>query len=89
MRKRYIQSLVASGKVVCVTLMIMTNVAGVLEPKRNPDEEDEATKEKERGNLRGRTAREELPHASQRKRVKNKGISHVKCYEDAAKQEQF
>lgn len=37
----------ASGKVACITLMIMANVARVLEPKRNPNEEDEATKEKE------------------------------------------
>lgn len=74
----------ASGKAACITLMIMANVAGVLEPKRNPNEEDEATKEKEGGNLRGRrTARKVLYHANQRKRVlKNKGISHVKCYEE-------
>lgn len=38
---------VASGKAACITLMIMVNVAGVLEPKRNPNEEDETTKEKE------------------------------------------
>lgn len=60
----------AGGKAACITLMIMPDVARVLELKGNPNEEDEATKEKEQDNLRGRRrTRKVLHHANQRKRV--------------------
>lgn len=52
-RKRYIKVPASGGKAACLMLMIMANVAAVLESRRNYIEEDE-TKEKERNNLRGR-----------------------------------
>ena len=51
-------------------LMIMAKASGMLETRRNPFEEDEATKAKEGGNLRERrAARRVLQHVHQRKRV--------------------
>lgn len=51
-------------------LMIMAKASGMLETRRNPFEEDEATKAKEGGNLRDRRkARRVLQHVNQRKRV--------------------